>query len=118
MESTKPCPGLWFGLQVFADFAINGNSFGPTGWSIPSTHYVAGKEFDASQQTTHSAHVVVPIASNLVVQLFQNEHFVVKRLKRFEDRLVLKVFTVSFRPELIGYGTVGAEHHDQPLLGY
>ena len=43
---------------------------------------------------------------------FSKRAFVVLKLKRFEDRLVLKVFTVSFRPELIGYRTVGAEHHD------
>ena len=102
---------------MFADFTINGNTFGPTGWSVSPPHHISWKEFDTSEQATHATHVIVTIAPYLVVKILQNEHFIVKWLEWLKNGFMLKVFTGFVRPELVRDRTIGTEHHNQPLLG-
>jgi hypothetical protein len=50
-------------------FSVYGNSFGPTGWGVASSHYIAGEKFDACKEATHSTHMIVSVSSYLVMKV-------------------------------------------------
>jgi hypothetical protein len=61
--------------------------------------------------------VVVSVSTDFVVEIPEDEHFVVEGLEGFENGFVIEVLPQPVRPETFGDSAIGAEHNNQALFG-
>ena len=94
---------------------IDRNSASPSCRRIATTLYIARCEFDSGQQTTHTPHVAVAIASNLVANTPDDKHLLAILLERFQDLFELKIGSLGVRPKVLFNCAIGREHDHQTL---
>src|SRR6185295_4150736 len=76
---------------------------------------VAWKEFDAGEQATHAAHVVITIAADFIGETVKDEHAVLERLQGRQDFLEFEIRADFVWPIGGWNGSIGAEHDDKAL---
>ena len=76
---------------------------------------VPGEEFNPGEQTTHAAHVVVPIPAHFVAETVQHQHPALEGLQRLHDFLQLEISSRFLRPEGWRQGSIGTEQNHEAL---
>jgi hypothetical protein len=99
--------GFLAALEKVLQFLVDRDAAGPPCRSVRATLNVTREKFRSGQQTTHSAHVPVAVATNLVVDTAEHKHLLLERLKRLGDPFQVEVGTVLVRPEFPRDGAVG-----------
>jgi len=67
-------------LQLILDFLVDRKAARPSGRRMRSSLDIAGKQLGAGQQAADAPHVAVAVAADLVVDSFQNQGLLAKRL--------------------------------------